>query len=217
MNRTRTIVAISVAAGALMACAPQGAEWTPIQAPKTIQTEVVTESYVVKLSRNSKSLPLGERQELAGFLERLGDLDKVEFSVRRTRRGLNLNALVPVESQLVALGANPRKVYRLAEIGVDYEGHWADVEVIAKRYVAIPPNCGDWSKANIGDYTNQNSSNFGCANAAALAMSVADPKDLARGRDTGDANGIHAAAGVDRYEKDRVKELLVNSTRNQSE
>lgn len=208
--------ALSALAG-LAACAPMGAEWSGIESPKRIETQVISESYVVKLTPNARGLPVGERQELTGFLAHLGDLDEVEFSIRRTHKGLSVDALKPVEAELVGLGADGRKVHRLAEIGFDYEGHWADVEIIAKRYVAIPPNCPDWSRANIGDYTNRNSSNFGCANAAALALSVADPKDLARGRDLDQANAVHEGAGVSRYEQDKVKELLSNSTQKKAE
>ena len=217
MFQSTKLVGTALIIAGLGACAPMGAEWTGLEAPKTVKTEVVAESYVVKLTPNAKGLPTGERQELAGFLSRLGDLEEVEFSVRRTHKGLSVGALVPVERELIKMGADGRKVHRLAEIGFDYVGHWADVEIIAKRYVAIAPNCPDFSRSEIIDYTNHNSSNFGCANAAALALSVADPKDLARGRTTDGASGVHQDGAVRRYETDTVKELLISSTQDQSE
>ncbi len=80
------------------------------------------------------------------------------------------------------MGADPHRIFRLAEIGFDYQGQMADVEIIAKRYVAQAPNCPDWTRPEAADGLNENSSNFGCATASSLALSIADPRDLQRGR-----------------------------------
>jgi pilus biogenesis lipoprotein CpaD len=204
--------AVKLLAAALLAsaCAPMTTE---SDSPKQLQVRVTAESYVVKLDKRGHNLRPGEKQELDAYLAHLGDLQSVEFSVRRTHRGMDLKSLAPVEKELVAMGADPKKIFPLAEIGVDYQGEWADVEIIAKRYVAITPGCPDQSRPE-DPLGNQNvtSSNFGCATAASLAMSVADPRDLARGRDTGPASGVHSAASVTRYDTDAVKALKNTST-----
>jgi pilus biogenesis lipoprotein CpaD len=197
------------------ACAPMGATWSPVQSPKAIAVNIAAESYVVKLDRRAKALPTGEHEELKQFLAHLGDLSTVEFSIRRTHKNLNVEALVPVEKELIALGADPRRIFRLAEIGFDYQAQYADVEIIAKRYVATAPSCPDWARPDIGDGLNENSSNFGCATASALALSIADPRDLARGRETGPASGAHEVAGVTRYDTDNVKPLNQTSSQKQ--
>lgn len=196
------------------ACAPMGAAWSPEESPKAISVGVASESYVVKLD-GKKGLFQGEREELKSYLATLGDLSTVEFSLRRTHKNLGVEALVPVEKELLAAGADPSRVHRLAEIGFDYQGQWADVEIIVKRHVATSPACPDWSRPDTLDNQNLNGSNFGCATASALALQVADPKDLTRGREIGPANGKHAVGAVNRYETDNVKPLRNQSTKQQ--
>jgi len=55
------------------------------------------------------------------------------------------------------------------------------VRVVVERYVAIAPDCPEWSHKPSPNYQNDNQRNFGCADAANLAAMVADPKDLAMG------------------------------------
>jgi pilus biogenesis lipoprotein CpaD len=57
--------------------------------------------------------------------------------------------------------------------------------VVVERYVAIAPDCPDWSNKPSPNYQNYNQRNFGCADAANLAAMVADPKDLAMGATMG--------------------------------
>ena len=86
------------------------------------------------------------------------------------------------------------------------------VEVIIERYVVIPPACADFSQP-IGDANQARTpSNFGCAEITNFGMMVANPRDLVRGRSLGDSDGTVIAAGVERYRKDKIKELLETST-----
>jgi pilus assembly protein CpaD len=206
---------VLAAALLLSACAPMGAAWSPAESPKAISVEVATESYVVKLDSKAGGLLKGEREELRQYLAHLGDLATVEFAIRRTHQGLSPAALVPVEKELIAMGADPARIFRRAEIGPDYEGQWADVEIIAKRYVATAPACPDWSRPDTLDNQNLNGSNFGCATASSLALQIADPRDLARGRELGPAPGKHAVGAVTKYETDNVKALREQSTQKQ--
>jgi pilus biogenesis lipoprotein CpaD len=199
--------ALPLLAAVLMTSACVAAR-SPSDAPKQATVRIAAESYVVKLTKRGKALTAGEKQGLDDYLSHLGDLQTVEFSIRRTHRDMALKSLTPVEKELIARGADPKKIIRLAEIGVDYQGELADVEVIAKHYVAVAPSCPDQSEpADPLGNQNLNSTNFGCATATALAMQVADPRDLARGRDIGAANGAHSAAAVDRYQTDQVKSI----------
>jgi pilus biogenesis lipoprotein CpaD len=205
----RNSLKLLAAALATSACVPLA---SPSDSPKQLHIHVAAESYVVKLAPRGKALPAGEKQELDQYLSHLGDLQNVEFSLRRTHKGQQLSSLVPVEKELLARGADPRKIVNLAEIGVDYHGQLVDVEIISKRYVADTADCPDWSRPDTMDRANLNSSDFGCATAAALAMSIADPRDLARGRDIAPASGVHSAASVDRYNTDQVKALNATTT-----
>jgi pilus assembly protein CpaD len=210
-NKFRVIAAALL----VSACAPMGATWSPAESPKAISVEIAAESYVVKLDAKAGALLTGEREELQQYLAHFGDLATVEFAIRRTRQGLSPAALVPVEKELIAMGADPARIFRRSEIGVSYEGQRADVEIIAKRYIATAPACPDWSHPDTLDNQNLNGSNFGCATASSLALQVADPRDLTRGREMGPAPGKHAVGAVTRYETDSVKALREQSTQKQ--
>ncbi len=197
------------------ACAPMGAAWTPEESPKEVAVHVASESYVVKLDRHQKALPQGQHEQLVQFVSHLGDLNNVEFSLRRVHRGAKLAVLTPVAKELVRLGADPHRIYVLNEIGFDYQGQVADVEIITKRYIAAAPNCPDWTQPDAIGGQNVNGSNFGCATAAALAIQVADPRDLLRGRELGPAPGAHEVGGIVRYNTDNVKPLPDTSSQNQ--
>jgi pilus assembly protein CpaD len=210
-NKFRVLAAATLVA----ACTPMGAAWSPAESPKAISVEIAAESYVVKLDAKASALLKGEREELRQYLAHLGDLGAVEFSLRRTRQDLGPAALAPVEKELIAMGANPARIFRRAEIGVSYEGQWADVEIIAKRYVATAPACPDWTRPDTLDNQNLNGSNFGCATASSLALQIADPRDLTGGRGLGPAPGKREVGAVTRYETDNVKALREQSTQKQ--
>ncbi len=71
--------------------------------------------------------------------------------------------------------------------------------ITVTRYVVTTPDCPDFSKASVTDFTNLPSSNFGCATAVNLSLMVADPADLHHGRDLGGADGVRMAAAVYGY------------------
>ena len=83
-----------------------------------------------------------------------------------------------------------------------------DAAVIRRErcLVTLPP-CPDWSKPAVGagDFTNTASSNFGCATAVNLGLTVAQPADLV-GRlvRSGSRPVQPAATAVDRYLNDKV-------------
>ncbi len=70
---------------------------------------------------------------------------------------------------------------------------------VVERYVAIAPDCPDWSHKPSPNYQNYNQRNFGCADAANLAAMVADPKDLAMGANMGAQIGDPATKPVADY------------------
>ncbi|HXZ69151.1 MAG TPA: CpaD family pilus assembly lipoprotein [Alphaproteobacteria bacterium] len=199
--------ALSLLAAVLMTSACV-ASYSPSDSPKQVSVRIASDSYVVKLNKRGKALPAGEKEGFDDYLSHLGDLRNVEFTLRRTHRDVAMKALAPVEKELVVRGADPKRVIGLAEVGTEYQGKLSDVEVIAKRYVVVTPSCPDQSVPE-DPLANQNltASNFGCATATALALQIADPRDLARGRDVGAANGAHSAGAVNRYETDQVKSI----------
>jgi pilus assembly protein CpaD len=74
------------------------------------------------------------------------------------------------------------------------------------RYAVTLPTCPNWSQSLSYDFTNAFTSNYGCANATNLGLMVASPADLASGRPFTGADAQPAAAAVNRYLTDRVKQ-----------
>jgi pilus assembly protein CpaD len=76
------------------------------------------------------------------------------------------------------------------------------------RYIVTPPACPQWGRVPEADYTTTTSSNFGCADAANLALQVADPGDLLAGRGHGSFDAGPASLAIQRYRTDKVTPLL---------
>src|SRR5262249_39188267 len=74
------------------------------------------------------------------------------------------------------------------------------------RYAVTLPSCPNWSQSLSYDFTNAFTSNYGCANATNLGLMVASPGDLVSGRSFTGTQAQPAAAAVQRYLTDRVKQ-----------
>jgi pilus assembly protein CpaD len=74
------------------------------------------------------------------------------------------------------------------------------------RYAVTLPTCPNWSQSLRYDFTNALTSNYGCANATNLGLMVASPADLVSGRSLAATEAQPAAAAVQRYLTDRVKQ-----------
>lgn len=75
------------------------------------------------------------------------------------------------------------------------------------RYTITLPPCPNWSESPNAEYTNAHTSNWGCAAATNLGLMVAHPADLVSGRPLARADAMPAAAAVDRYLNDKIKQL----------
>jgi pilus assembly protein CpaD len=71
--------------------------------------------------------------------------------------------------------------------------------VAVGRYMVTLPPCPNWSAPPAADFTNQLSSNFGCATGTNLALMAANPADLVAGRPLGPAIGVPGEGAVQRY------------------
>ncbi|MBS0272576.1 MAG: hypothetical protein JSR85_08040 [Proteobacteria bacterium] len=203
----------------LAGCTPEVAEWTPAESPKVNKIERTVFMHTIHYPAHENKMGEGEKKALIKFL--------------------NLNAPSPaaVNITLVEFGGHSEKrikdiMRELVKYGIAYDTVTIDaeervhksktksrtkstgsgVEVVIERYLVIPPACGDFSQP-IGDARQaQVYSNYGCSDMANLGMMVANPRDLIKGRTLGSSDGTVIAAGVDRYRKDKVKDLIDTST-----
>ena len=87
-----------------------------------------------------------------------------------------------------------------------------DLRVVVGRYLVVPPQCPNWGKPSNRDPRNLAAANFGCSHNANLALMIADPADLVRGRTLTPALGAMGTAAIERYLNDNVKRLVLEQT-----
>lgn len=67
-------------------------------------------------------------------------------------------------------------------------------------------NCPSWGVPNMADSNVSQSSNFGCASQRNLAIMVADPSDLLRGKKLSPANSEHTTNALSRYYRRNIEQ-----------
>lgn len=200
-----TIVSGLTAALLMAACAPLPDNY-PLRAPQPVAQVIWSgESLPLSFAPGTERPAAGEMTRLLAFLKATNARraahvyvatapGAADDSLARRRTA----ALTRYLTQL-GIAGEPRP----SESGLPTPGPLganADmITVSVGRYVAIPPRCPDWSKPELGDFTNTRSSNFGCASAVNLSLMVADPLDLVRGQPLADADGARMARAIGRY------------------
>lgn len=69
------------------------------------------------------------------------------------------------------------------------------------EYVAVPPNCPDWSGNLDSPHANASDSNLGCSLQNNLSRMIADPRDLVRPRVASPRPATRPATSISRYNK----------------
>jgi pilus assembly protein CpaD len=186
---------------ALAACVPGVAEYTKTEAPAALRLDDASSAVTLSFAPGSARLSAAQAGRLQQLV-RTGAIraaDRVEIaaagsqSLAQARFAAISGVLLRygiVATARPAAGVPPRRA----------------VVAIGRYAVTLPP-CPNWSKsATSTDFTNELSSNFGCADAINLGM-MASPADLAGGRTMGPALGRPEVAAVERYENDNVTPL----------
>ncbi|MGR6872233.1 CpaD family pilus assembly lipoprotein [Pseudomonas sp. HK3] len=75
--------------------------------------------------------------------------------------------------------------------------------IVIKRSI---PNCPSWVVPNMADSNVSQSSNFGCASQRNLAIMVADPSDLIRGKKLSPASAEYTTNALNRYYRRNVEQ-----------
>ena len=82
------------------------------------------------------------------------------------------------------------------------------VAVVVQRTAVALPSCPNWTQVPNRNFDNQPMSNWSCATAVNFGLMLADPSDLARGRDPGYADGEAVARSIENYRKGRTKDII---------
>lgn len=210
MTMTNKLSFLLLSCAALAGCEVHRGEDRPGRGMASLNEPVVSRAdYVFDAAAPGGILPATESARLDGWFRGLelgyGDMISVDgidaYSARADvariagRYGLLVSEGAPLTPGAIPPGA---------------------VRVVVTRTRASVPNCPNWSRASVPNYSNELMSNYGCAVNANLAAMVANPGDLISGREaaTNDATVSNKAiemyrdrkpAGVDGLEKTSSK------------
>ncbi|WP_316976781.1 CpaD family pilus assembly lipoprotein [Shumkonia mesophila] len=178
-------------------------DWSAIPAAKEAKVAPVRYAHAIRFAPESARLEGLERDRLDEFLARVqaGPADTV--LVTGAGGGpLAGRRLETVSAYLVHLAMRPRT----AGEGAQAAGPDA-VSVAVERYTVTLPACPDWSDRPGRSWNNTVSRNWGCATATNLGLMVAEPGDLATGRDPGPTDGAFATLAIQRYRAGKTRPL----------
>ncbi|MBY0272809.1 MAG: CpaD family pilus assembly protein [Alphaproteobacteria bacterium] len=198
----------------LSGCAPEIVDWTPAESPKENKVERTISYHMIHYPSKNNSFPETEANSLIRFLKTNAENPSSVSIILEECDGHSKKRIKDIQRVLVKYGVS----YDMITVEPAEKGHKSmsscssGVNLVLEKYLVIPPSCADFSQP-IGDARQAHApSNFGCATVANLGMMVANPRDLIKGRSLGASDGTVMAAGVDRYRKDKVKELIDTST-----
>ena len=196
----------------LASCSPRTTHWSPVESPKELQVSWAEFHHPVGFADTSATLGKAQKRTLDRFLTRVGRGSGVKVTI--TAAALDNAKLV--QKREMALASYLRR--RGFEVALAQPKNTApsqinSVRVTVGRHLVKTPSCPDWSKEATGDTANRVTSNFGCATATNLGLMIADPGVLVQGTDElGPGEGEALAAGVKRYQLDRIRKPKKAST-----
>lgn len=208
---SRWLPLLAVVAVIVTGCAQSLADYSPTQSPRDIQVRWVSLDHGVLFEPGTSVLSSSERFHLDAFLEGLtlrrgdrflvdtgdaGELDPLT-QARASAISQRLRRHLPgVDALMFSGGAAPDGGARL----------------VVGRYVAVPPNCPNWSRPSAANPGNLTDANFGCATTTNLSLMIADPADLVRGRSLAPGDGEALSLGIQRYRAGKVRSPLAVET-----
>ena len=181
----------------LAACA---AEYSKSEAPDTLRVDGAESRRELAFAAGSAYLSPGELRKLDGWVlsGSIRPADRVEVAAGG-RLGLAEQRAGAISRELLRYGI----VTTTLALDTVPANH---AIVSIGRYAVTLPTCPNWSQSLSYDFTNAFTSNYGCANTTNLGLMVASPADLVSGRTYTGTEAQPAAAAVQRYLTDRVKQ-----------
>lgn len=208
LKRLCGVKLVLIAVFALAACSQQIEGWNN-EAPPTPKKSTVEWSvadHELRFTPESRWLAPGELSRLDAFLTKIDIRRPVHVYVQTGGNGIPKsladNRAATMHALLRARGvmARERPPEMTPGSGPVTSGDNPDTAaLLVGHYGVATPGCPDWRKPTIADFSNQQSSNLGCANELNLGLMVADPRDLIRGREEGPADGTRAELAVTGY------------------
>lgn len=180
-------------------------------ASKRLQLQAIDHAHAVRFPADRAGLLSGEAERLLGFLRQRARAARYTlFVIPEPLPASAPPTLGDDRAETVAAYLESRGFHtQVLPSGAPVASARADgdVRVMVRSYTITLPGCPDWSTDPSHSFDNVVHSNWGCATATNLGMMVADPADLARGRQPGDADGELLSKRVDDYRKGETKAL----------
>ena len=159
----------------------------------------------LRVAPGSQGLTPAQRANVAGFLERYRATD-----AGNSKLVIAVPSGSPNEGAAVHAVADVRRMisgYGFAESNIAIEPYHerrdasAPIRLSYLRYVAEPPECGQWPTNLAEDYRNLPYPNLGCAQQHNLAAQIANPADLLGPRTMDPADQERRAVVLDKYRR----------------
>jgi pilus assembly protein CpaD len=198
------------------ACTSTVENWQEVKPQRQPEVQSVDHHHAVQFAGRSTRLSTYEEQQLSRFLASIGAARDNQFiiSPRISAGDSGAGAQTArarahtIARHLRARGLDPEIVLSPTETA----GGLSRVDVVVRQYLVTLPPCPDWTARPGWNFGNQPSSNWGCATATNLGLMVADPADLVRGAGSQPASAEPLVLSIDRYRRDEIKELQVETT-----
>ncbi|MBT3915044.1 MAG: hypothetical protein HOF23_01655 [Rhodospirillaceae bacterium] len=178
----------------------------PVAPEKRLATQEVQFGHDVVFAKDATRLSLQERRRLEVFLSEADARSADSVIVSTHGQG----AISKRRVEIVRAFLTHRRlnvVQTLTRFATASSGS-NNVRVSVRRHLVTLPGCPDWTKKTYSNFGNSVHSNFGCSTATNLGMMVANPRDLARGRQPGLVDGEYGARAIEAYRKGETKPLL---------
>ena len=190
------------------ACAPAAQNWNRAETAKHASVAWTVSRHEVRFEPGSAWLAVAEAARLDAFLAALDPRRPLHVFVSSGAGPEGADAQLAAQRTATAhaalkkYGISARFDPPPAEAGGELPSRPSGADrtvILAGRFEVHIVGCPDWRKPMLDEFSNYESSNFGCANANNLALMVADPEDLLRGREAGPGDGERAARTVRDY------------------
>jgi pilus assembly protein CpaD len=181
MSMKTKIILIASIAGVLSGCGTIGATGANTSLYSTNQPVVTRTNYAIDVNTDGyNGMPPSETQRVSEWFDALklgfGDRIAVDFGdygasnavKEEVARLASLHGMTMVDTAPVTPGNVTPGTAR----------------IVVTRSDATVPNCPNWSKHTESNYNSSNHPGYGCAVNGNLAVMVADPEDLVRGRES---------------------------------
>lgn len=228
-----SILGMGLVISLLSGCTPEVVKWSPAESPKENRVDRVVFAYTLPYALDMKTMDSLEKARLLEFLQ---DTIPSPYAVKITLEeygGHSDKRIKDIERELLRFGVPLDSIDRnFDNVDIQYAGPHKHkyhkkchhikrhkthatgsvVVILVERFVVITPSCANYL-TQVGDASQDYAtSNFGCPNEANLGMMIANPQDLLRGRTTNGYDGTVMAAGVNRYERDKIKPIAEITT-----